>query len=395
MKILFCRWHSLCEPDMIQAWISLGHTVIEFNENIDDLDYGSVYLNKLSKWLQETAYDIIFSVDFIPVAARVCKIFHIRYVSYSVDCPVMQFYSNAVSSEWNRIFIFDKEMYYQFRHKNPDHIFYLPLAANINHMERMCRKITSRDRKRFSAEVSFIGSLYKEKCPYNHLKLPKQLKGYLDGVIEAQLKVYGRNFLEEALTDEAVELFRKHTKMAEYGPDYDMDYRAVIAQEFLGVKCSELERVRFMEGISKEYDVDFYTQSDTSNMPSVHNRGSAESRIEMPRIFHLSKINLNFTLKSIRTGLPQRIWDILACGGFLLTNYQPELTDYFEIGGDLAVYESLEDLKEKIEFYLKHEDIRRQIAENGNAKVRKYHSYKKRVEMILKVLESETNQQTG
>ena len=62
-----------------------------------------------------------------------------------------------------------------------------------------------KDEEKYSADVSFIGSLYTEKCPYNRLKEETSwLKGYLDGVIEAQLKVYGYNFLEECLTDQVL-----------------------------------------------------------------------------------------------------------------------------------------------------------------------------------------------
>ena len=35
-------------------------------------------------------------------------------------------------------------------------------------------------------------------------------KGYLDGVIEAQLKVYGANFMESALTDKIVDEASKY-----------------------------------------------------------------------------------------------------------------------------------------------------------------------------------------
>jgi spore maturation protein CgeB len=84
------------------------------------------------------------------------------------------------------------------------------------------------------------------------------------------------------------------------------------------------------------------------------------------------------------------VWDVLAAGGFLLTNYQTEIPDYFEIAGDLDVYENLDDLKEKIKFYLRHEDIRRQIAENGREKVRKYHTYYDRIGTILEILNEQT-----
>ena len=46
------------------------------------------------------------------------------------------------------------------------------------------------------------------------------------------------------------------------------------------------------------------------------------------------KIYLNMTIKPIQTGLPLRIFDIMGCGGFLMTNYQAELPEYFEIGTD-------------------------------------------------------------
>ena len=65
-----------------------------------------------------------------------------------------------------------------------------------------------------------------------------------------------------------------------------------------------------------------------------------------------TEINLNITAKSIRSALPLRIFDILACGGFCLTNYQPELEDLFTVGEDLDCYVSEDDLLAKTEYYL-------------------------------------------
>ena len=138
--------------------------------------------------------------------------------------------------------------------------------------------------------------------------------------------------------------------------------------------------------LSDNFNVDIYTGSDTSSMPNINNRGFAKSHTEMPLIFNQSKININMTAKSIRTGLPLRIFDILGCGGFLITNYQAELPEFFEIGTDLVAYESLEDLKEKCLYYLKHEDERKQIAENGYNKVNELHTFDKRLLEILQIV---------
>ncbi len=103
----------------------------------------------------------------------------------------------------------------------------------------------------------------------------------------------------------------------------------------------------------------------------------------MPRIFHLSRINLNFTSKPIRTGLPLRVWDILGAGGFVLTNYQTEITEYFEPGKELETFASEDELLDKISYYLEHEEERRQIARNGYEKVKAEASFELRIRQML------------
>lgn len=114
---------------------------------------------------------------------------------------------------------------------------------------------------------------------------------------------------------------------------------------------------------------------------------------EMPKAFYLSKINLNITSGSIESGIPQRVWDILAVGGFCMTNYQPELEEYFEISKDLEVWHDSPELEEKIRYYLAHEEQRIRIALNGYQKVRKYHSLQTRLEGMLQNIFNEENQQ--
>ena len=88
-----------------------------------------------------------------------------------------------------------------------------------------------------------------------------------------------------------------------------------------------------------------------------------------PKIYHCSKINLHITPKTIQSGISLRVFDVLGSKGFLITNYQKEICDYFEPGVDLVVYDSLPDLERKVAYYLEHEEERRQIAENGYRKV--------------------------
>lgn len=161
------------------------------------------------------------------------------------------------------------------------------------------------------------------------------------------------------------------------------NYKALVAQHYISVKVAEQERLRALRMLSDSFNVDMYTGSDTSSMPHINNRGFAKSLEEMPLIFNNSKINLNITAKSIRSGLSLRVFDVLGCGGFLITNYQAELPEFFEIGKDLVAYESMEDLKAKCDYYLKHEDERMEIANHGYETVKKLHTYDTRLIQMI------------
>ena len=135
--------------------------------------------------------------------------------------------------------------------------------------------------------------------------------------------------------------------------------------------------------------VDVYTRSscrDLTSVPNLRFKGGVSTLTEMPKVFHCSKINLNITIKSIQSGLSLRVWDVLGCGGFLLSNYQTEIPEYFEIDKDLVCYESIGDLKEKTAYYLAHDDIRMEIAHNGYEKVKAQHTWAHRISAMMQTV---------
>lgn len=387
MKILFYRYGSICEPDILEILKKSGHKVFQITEEMvnKELDEKKE-LELVSSALKERSCDMVFTINFFPIISEVCRIFKLPYICWIVDSPVMELYSHSIRNACNRIFLFDYALYEEFRGENPDGIFYLPLGANYERLDSLMETITAAEEERFSADVSFVGSLYTEKCPYNRMAQDETyLKGYLDGIIEAQLKVYGYNFLEECITDDILHEFKKAVPFYQFPERAVQNEKAAMAHLYLGNKVTEQERLRMLKSISEKFSLDLYTGSDTSLLPHANFKGLANTMTEMPKIFHLSKINLNFTSKPIRTGLPLRIWDILGAGGFVLTNFQSEIPEYFEIGKDLEVYVSEAELLEKIAYYLNHEDERKKIARNGYQKAKEHYSLKRRVQEMLEL----------
>ncbi len=390
MKILFYRYKSIFEPDCYDAFTSFGIEVDElYNGKENDAYSFSLAANMINDAaLNGKPYLFVLSINFFPILSDICQKLGIIYVCWSVDCPVNELLFNQIKNPCNRVFLFDYSQYQRFSKYNPGHIYYLPLATNAERMQESVAKINESDIKRFSSDISFVGSLYNEKNPLKGINLSDKTRGFIDGLIAAQLKIFGCNFIEESLTDEVVKEIKGGGKTAEESFVEPLD-RYVIAHTYIGSEITERERIEILNSLAKRFKVDLYTQSDCSNLSDVNVKGPANSVTEMPKIFNLSKINLNITMRPIQTGLSLRIYDVLGSGGFLITNYQSEIPNLFEIGKDLVVYESIEDLIDKCDYYLAHDKERKEIAQNGYRKVKEYHNCKNRVRTMIELMTGE------
>lgn len=384
MKLIFCYWDNLIEPKLTLAFENMGHTVIPFRQPFKEKDYDTDYLTKLITFVQaQTDISFIISINFIPIISRACGFLNMTYLSWLCDCPCYSLYSNTFAKPHNHTFFFDRMHAERFQSIYPDaNIYYLPGACDTTQYDNLF--ITGEEYNRYHSDVSFVGSLYAEKGAHARISksLPPYLMGYADGIINAQLNVYGYNFMEDALTDEFIEEFKQHLDW-HMAPDYLDDAKSMIADYYFGYRCTMLDRINTLRAVSERFNTDLYTTSDASMLPEIHNRGIADTRTMLPKIYHCSKINLEITSKTFKSGMTQRLFDIMAVGGFVISNYQSEIPEYFTPGEDVVLYESIPDLLDKISYYLAHEDERNRIAENGMAKVRKYHNYEIRIEEML------------
>lgn len=387
MNILFYRYGSICESDIINGFQELGNHVSEITLEINNKDLTPLEgLNALSDELLAHSYDFVFSINYYPFISEVCNIFQIRYLCWTVDSPVLELYSDSICNPWNRIFLFDRAQYDEFALRNPKCIFHLPLAGNLTHHQSVITHASSLEHTKYTSDISFVGSLYTEKCPYDRIDtIPAYLSGYLEGIMDAQKMLYGCYILENLLPDEIIASFRDCFPNFYIPPEKSLrNDRAVLAQFYLCPKITAMERVQTIELLGNNFPLKLYTASNTSGLP-VDSCGCVKTLTEMPLVFYNSKINLNMTSKAIRTGLPLRIFDILSCGGFCLTNYQPELDEFFRIGTDLDCYTCEDELLSKIDYYLVHENDRVEIAHNGTEAIKKYHNYPNRLLNMISI----------
>lgn len=387
MNILFYRYGSICEEDILKCFNDSGHTCTTIEEEITDKSItGADTLKLVDEELSKRSFDCIFTINFYPSISELCNVYHIRYICWIVDSPVLELFSVSIKNPWNRVFVFDRALYDDIKAYNPKCIFHYPLAVDTSAKQKVIiEAVNNGSASRYQSNISFVGSLYTEKDPMSDMKgIPDYAKGFLDGLSEAQLRVYGYYFAQDQLTDKIINIF-KECKSDYYSMKADnfLSDRILIGQYYLGNHITALERERLIALIAEKLPIDVYTRSNTSKIKSANCRGGCETLTEMPVVFHESRININPTSKAIRTGVPLRVFDIFACEGFMISNYQPELCEMFVPGEDFVYYESIEQVPELAGYYLEHENERREIAYNGYIKVKEQYSYMVRLNRLL------------
>lgn len=392
MHILMYRWKAYNYRDIEQTFLLLGHTVDNIEQELGSYDVSPEFERVIEEKIRGTHYDMVFTVNYFPLISNVCERTGVKYVSWTCDNPLISMYHESVFHACNYIFTFDKTNYLEFRGMGVKHIWYLPLAVDTERMDALLgapekperRNVTQdSEMRKYRGDVAFVGSLY-ERNSYDKIKnrLPEYLRGYFDAVMEAQLNISGANIVEPMLTTNILEQLQEYFQLEKSEGSFS-DLGLIFQTTVLGFKIAEIERRRALIELSKHYKVNVYSNSDVSDLLRIQYCGSVDYWSEMPKVFRMSKINLNFTIPNIKSGIPLRIWDVLGCGGFLLTNYQAEIPYYFKEGEDLVCFDSLEDLCEKVGYYLEHEEERKRIAWNGYRKVREKHSYIERIRTIL------------
>ena len=388
MKILMMEWKSFGNEDIIAGFQELGHEVKTMPFSNKETFINETLQNEIEKTIQDYCPDFIFSFNYFPVISLACKKTGIKYVAWVYDNPYVLLYSYTIIYPGNYVFIFDKELYMEFHQAGIQTIYYLPLAANTDRLSAMSTSnrldIFNHSKWKNEAEIAFIGSLYTEKHQFYHRLdgISPYTKGYLEGIMASQKNVYGYNFIQEMLTPDIINNLMEILPM-EPDPTTIATKEYLYAQYVINRQITAMERTELLAAIGQRHPFDLYTPDNTFNLPGCINHGKVDYYDMAPFVFKNAKINLNITLRSIKSGIPLRAFDILGAGGFLLTNYQADFMDCYVPGEDFIYYENKQDMLSKIDYYLTHEDERIAIAKNGFERTVTNHTYKHRIQEML------------
>lgn len=382
MKALILDFGAYTMLDVIDAFNSLNIHYKLYSYHFNNKNEDEFFEYKFSKYLSEDKYDFVFSVNFFPLIAKCCNRANIKYISWSYDNPLNVYnIEDTLGLETNYVFLFDMIQVQKYIRQGFKNVYHMLLSVNTKRLDKIIP--TREEIKAYSCDFSFVGKLYESPLPMYLNLMDDFSKGYIDGIKKVQSSLYGAYIVDNALNDSFINHVNDYIKTK--NPDTEFSIPKEALSYAIAAQVTREERLLLLSLLSNHFEGKLYTKEDASMLPNLKFMGSCGYLYQMPKVFKLSKINLNMSLKIIQSGISLRLLDIMGAGGFVLSNYQIELAEYFENEKEVVMYESIEDAYDKATFYLTHDDIRTTIAQNGYKKAKEQFSYEIMIKNMLKI----------
>ncbi|WFS63738.1 DUF3880 domain-containing protein [Pseudodesulfovibrio thermohalotolerans] len=107
---------------------------------------------------------------------------------------------------------------------------------------------------------------------------------------------------------------------------------------------------------------------------------------DLPRFYPCADINFNCTSRQMKGAVNQRVFDVPACGGFLLTDHREQMEDLFDLDREAAVYRRVEDIPDMVERFAADETSRKDIARAALRRILAEHTYENRLKKLLSIM---------
>ncbi len=327
---------------------------------------------------------LVASINFIPGLPEFCESQQLDYLCWEID-PALDKPRVTGSTQHTRIFTYREANVAEFTGAGFEHVEYLALAADPERRKPL--ELTSEDRTRYGAQVSFVGASLVD----NARKLQERFLELYDtwrpgarsaaSLLLADLAEVQREDFSNYLVPDELDDIARGWRAACLSKGFEDP--ADIAGEI----CASEKRLNYIAGLA---DLGIEVWGDDgwrlTEPHGVRYRGPAKHAAELPRIYNATQVNIDIGRLYQGDIVTMRIFDICACGGFVLAEHSDALAELFDVGVEIESYRTLEELRAKLRYYLEHPDQARSIAERGRAAVLARHRIDARVRHMLSSL---------
>lgn len=351
------------------------------------LNLGGISLEEIDYSITQFMPRILFSINYRNGLSELASRFNLILLCWEIDHAVDTLSPLTGRNDKAFIFTYRKKNATEFADAGFSHVQFLPMATNPEIRKPV--RLSETEQGKYFSPVSFVGNilsaqartyrktlshLYHEYCAACSIPVDSEEDPF-EETLRRQAQDYTRYLLPECFH----ERFAGFTEYFQQRTGTTIDPVKLLAETAAAEK--RLLYVSTIAGFGVKVWGD-------EGWKQIHGRGieymgAAGHRHELNKIYAGSSINLEINRLYQMDTVNMRIFDILACGAFVLAEYSQDLSDLLEPGKEIACYRTLDELEEKVGHYLTHPAEAREIALRGMAAVKEQHTIRHRVEAML------------
>lgn len=383
MRVLFYISTAIGEDNILWGLLELP-VEAEKSELVVKLDI--IDSRQIEIIASESAeYDCVITRNFSVNVAEGCHISGTPYVSWCYDSPVMALFTDYAFYPTNYIFAFDKIHLQKLKKMGIDHVYHQPLAANMIKAESS--DLSNVNLENSICDVSFVGGMYESDFyPFFKNNAPERIIDECEDLFASVLCRWDiGDKLFDRLSEEAVKTLSLMINR-DYGMDLHISERYLTEMTVLVYELTSRERYRVLNRAGLRFNTVIHTRHPeklSGKMSATVLPPLDQLSDKLYKVYADAKINLNLTMRSIESGVPQRVYDIMSIGGCVFSNFQEEAAELFEENKEIILFKSLEEFEDKAEYYLTHERERLNICYSGYMKVKECYNYPTAIRNML------------
>lgn len=298
--------------------------------------------------------------------------------SWFVDNPHLIIYDyDHPGTDNTVIFTFDAGNLEEMRAKGFSHVHYLPLATDPHRFRPGLQKQTPQE---WASDISFVGNSMTDAVSRSLAasSLPAQLHTQYERIAK-QFGASGETSVARYLETNHPDWFSTLTALP--SRENRLALESLLTWE--GTRQYRLACVQSILEFSPLIVGDQGWNDQLNAARGWRHLPNLDYYTDLPRFYPLSKINFNCTSRQMIGAVNQRVFDIPACGGFILTDYREQMENLFDIGKEAIVYRTLEEIPSLIEKFLADPAQRKSISHKGRKRVQAEHSYELRMKKLM------------
>lgn len=382
--ILYVGTEEISLLDLAIALQEMGYAVTKLDCKMRTAGYVPAEELRICEALERTSFQYVISHNFCETIAKACEKKGIPYIAWVFDAPQKELFTSAAFYYNNHIFVFDKCQLHRLKEIGIPYVYHTPLGV----LPKMWQGPYETEP---TIEISFMGQLYGN--PYLERVIqaaPYEVKQEINSMHEKLFLHWEKGTPTTGYLSEKTISYLRNVK----GEDVTQLYPYMTEQYYyeaamISRVIANRERLAVLNKLAEKHEVCLY--SFDPHLEGISSKVNVFSGVgfggQAGNIYCRSKINLNISLHCIESGANQRIFDIMAAGGFVLSNYQSELEELFIPGEEIVLFHNEEELTKLVEYYLAHDEEREHIARNGQRKVMQCYTYDVLLKRVLELVD--------